>query len=186
MKALLIDGAQGDSPRNPYRQALHHRVTAIGGEVPASSNASVLQLLWAARNVSSEWDFARLVQVVEREDWQYRIRKAVRKGVEGAAEETVVTGPSMVCCVVVCRVWKAARPFECAEQTLWNLFDQERLGGHRPAPCAKADGNATLCQVAGRWSVSDPTPDFNTRGVYPHMGNHCPSLAPNYDRASEC
>jgi len=87
-------------------------------------------------------------------------------------------GKSMVCCVLVCNVWKAAGVFgeladdiNCGEQT---NYDDYALTIH-------AD---TYRQIVGSYSLE--LIDFRTQDFYAHMHEKCAALPPSYQRAEGC
>jgi len=121
--------------------------------------------------------------VVELDSWDY---KTTRNNVS-------VIGKSMVCCVYVCSIWKAAglfddigREIQCGEQTNWDdyamkLFDPNAA---RPAACATADPNNQLCQLEGKFAVN--LNNYGSKQWYPHYGEKCPSRGPDYLKPADC
>jgi hypothetical protein len=89
--------------------------------------------------------------IVEQDSWNYH---TLRNG-----QPTV--DKSMVCCVYVCNVWKAAgvfkdinSDFNCAEMTNWDdyslsIFDTVTA---RPSQCVAADPSNTNCQMEGKYT----------------------------------
>jgi hypothetical protein len=106
--------------------------------------------------------------IVEQDSWLY---ETTRYG-----EPTV--GESMVCCVYVCRGWKAAglfdeidSDFNCGELNNWddyalNIFED------------------SYQQLTGKYTLV--LNDVNTREPFVDMYETCPSFAPNYERPSDC
>jgi len=102
-------------------------------------------------------------------------------------------GPSMVCDVLVMRVWKAAGIFgkltdsiQATEFTNWdaytlNIFDSAYV---RPQQCVEADPDSQFCQLLGQYRMS--LPGYNTVTPYPHMREHCPTLPPKYIKPANC
>jgi hypothetical protein len=89
-----------------------------------------------------------------------------------------VKGRSMVCCVFVCSVWKAAGVFEsignelnCGELTNYDDYSLKIFRGD-------------YVQIAGDYGLY--LNDFRTRDMYEHMDEKCPSLPPKYERPDHC
>jgi len=87
-------------------------------------------------------------------------------------------GPSMVCCVFVCNVWKAAGLFDdideeinCAELTDYDDYRLTLLSGES-------------VQLMGDYAVT--LNDLGTRDVYEHYAEDCPTLPPDYVQPSDC
>eukprot|EP00455_Lapot_gusevi_P053136 TRINITY_DN8223_c0_g2_i2.p2 TRINITY_DN8223_c0_g2~~TRINITY_DN8223_c0_g2_i2.p2 ORF type:complete len:172 (-),score=41.76 TRINITY_DN8223_c0_g2_i2:191-706(-) len=170
----------GSTSENIFRQALQHRA----GLWP--SNASVVECFKTAQQ-QLNLNFTQLYTIVERDDWLYNTTKV---GVPAV-------GKSMVCCVFVCNIWKAAGVFgnltneiQCAEQTLWDIFsmqifDDAKMGNGRPDICKQYDPTNQLCQLTGNFTLN-LKPDVNTRPLYAHMGERCSSLGPAYIREPGC
>src|SRR5690606_21513812 len=95
-------------------------------------------------------DVRKVPTIVEQDSWNYNTTRY---------NKTVV-GKSMVCCVLVCNVWKAGGVFasinneiNCGEQTNWDdyaldLFDTTTP---RPPQCVAADPSNQLCQLEGAY-----------------------------------
>jgi hypothetical protein len=104
----------------------------------------------------------------------------------------VAQGRSLVCCVFVCGMWKAAGVFgdmtdeiQCAELTNWDDYTLSILDAPaRPAVCEAADPNNFLCQLEGQYSVI--LNDFATKSPYPFIAQRCPSQAPDYKKPFDC
>lgn len=87
-------------------------------------------------------------------------------------------GKSMVCCVFVCNMWKAAGVFgeltqdiNCAEQTNWDDYSLTIMDqGQR--------------QIIGDYSLE--LAGYSTRAPYAHMNEKCGSLPPDYIREAGC
>jgi hypothetical protein len=124
--------------------------------------------------------------IIEQDSWMYQTKRNGQPAV----------GASMVCCVFVCGVWKAAGVFadltdelNCEELTNFDvyaltLFDTEHLGNQRPKVCQTADPSNPLCQLVGKYTLV--LNNFDTRKAIPHYAEHCPSLAPNYTHPTQC
>jgi len=87
-------------------------------------------------------------------------------------------GRSMVCCMFVCSMWKAAGVFgadsdsiNCGEMTNW---DDYALTIHEP----------NYQQIIGAYSLS--LNDYHVKDFYAHMAETCPSMAPDYERDMTC
>lgn len=106
-------------------------------------------------------------------------------------------GPSMVCDVFVCSVYKAAGLYRhfgvpddqinCVEDTNWdvyalNFFNDDPT--QRPAICQQADPGSPYCYVMGAYTID--LKGFNTVTPYPHMAEHCSAQWPNYTRPANC
>ena len=110
-----------------------------------------------------------VITIPEQDTWLY----------ETTRYDQPAVGRSMVCCVFVCSTWKAAGVFgeltdsiNCAEQTNW---DDYSLNIHQP----------TYEQILGDYTMI--LNDYSSRSFYAHMGESCPSLAPNYDgKPADC
>lgn len=178
--AVLIDRILGSSHQNMFRQALAHRVNLW----PASS--TVLNTLMVAQKQQNK-TFIDLYQIPEQDSWRYN---TTRDGLNA-------TSKSMVCCVFVCNMWKAAGIFSeigneinCGEQTNWDIysmaiFNASKFGTGRPEICQKVDPLNPLCQVTGNLTFV-LVPDVNSRPLYKNMGTTCPSKGPEYIRPANC
>jgi len=130
-------------------------------------------------NISAE----SIPTIVEQDTWMYN---TTRNG-------TPTVGPSMVCCVFVCHIWKASGVFSeidnevnCAELTNWDdyaltIFDKNYV---RPQQCVYADPNNQACQLLGKHTLN--LNNYLSKDPYAHMAEHCPSLAPNYTKPNNC
>jgi len=124
-----------------------------------------------------------LPYVVEEDSWQYATTRY----------NISTVGPSMVCCVYVCNIWKSAGLFgditdeiNCAEQTNFDIYSMAIFdtSGVRPPQCVKADPNNQLCQLEGVYTLN--LNGYNSRALYAHEDESCPSLPPNYTRPANC
>jgi len=119
--------------------------------------------------------FGELMSLPEQDSWVYS------------------DGPSMVCDVFVCEMYKAGGLFgsiadqiQCTEFQNWdvetlNFFD---LNYTRPQACVEADPMLPTCQLAGKYRLR--LPGFGTVEPYPHMREHCPAVAPEFHRPAGC
>jgi hypothetical protein len=163
-----------------FRQALAHRVGLWPQDV------TVLHSLMVAMTQENK-TLPDLYMMPELDSYRYN---TTRNG-------TFTVSKSMVCCVFVCNMWKAAGVYSeidseihCGEQTNWdiysiNIFNQSKFGAGRPEVCQTADPANPLCQVTGNLTFV-LVPDVNTRPLYKGMGNSCPSKGPEYIRPSGC
>jgi len=103
------------------------------------------------------------------------------------------TGPQMVCDVFVCSMWKHAGLFgnisdeiQCTEQTNWDVYAMEFFDSEyqRPEVCVKADPDSQFCQLMGNYRMS--LPGYNSKMIFPEMGQNCPSRNPQYYRPPDC
>lgn len=179
--ALILDKLLGADNSNIFRQAINHRAGVSG--------MTVLGAFYAAnQRAGNAVLFSDLYTKVEQDSWTYNM--TWNNG-------TTTQAQCSVCCVFVCRMWKAAGLFSeidneinCGEQTLWdifsmNIYDSNKLGNNRPQVCKQADPNNNLCQLIGQVTLHGK-PDFNTRKLYKHMGEKCSSVAPDYAREPGC
>jgi len=87
-------------------------------------------------------------------------------------------GKAMVCCVFVCNIWKAAGVFgdstdqvNCGELTNYDDYVLDIF-------------QDTYTQMMGKYDLT--LNDFNTKDIFPHMAEHCPSFAPDYEKPADC
>lgn len=126
--------------------------------------------------------YGELPTLVENDSWNYN---TTRYG-------EVATGRSLVCCVLVCGMWKSAGVFgsmtddvQCGELTNWDDYALQILDAPiRPQQCITADPNNELCQLEGAYTLL--LNDFATKQPYPQMAQTCPSQAPFYSKPPQC
>jgi hypothetical protein len=106
-------------------------------------------------------------QIPEQDSWLYH---TTRYG-------SPAIGKSMVCCVFVCNMWKAAGVFSdinselnCGELTNWDDYSLTVLDSYT--------------QILGSYTLT--LNDFATKTFYPHMAEQCPSFAPDYYKPATC
>jgi len=124
-----------------------------------------------------------LPTIVEQDSFLYPMKKN---------GNTTVMAQSMVCCVFVCNVWKASGLFDiinneinCAEQTNWDVYSMTFFdSSFHPQQCLSADPNNTNCQLLGEWSLS--LNNYNSKTPFPHVGEKCASLPPDYNKDPKC
>jgi len=118
-----------------FDEALNHRLGTKGLQVPELFMTAAMQGL----------KLGELVTLVEQDEWLYN---TTRDGV-------VTQGRSMVCCVFVCSLWKAAGVFgsmsdaiNCAELTNADDYALSIMQAPSPRPpqCVQADPLNALCQ----------------------------------------
>ena len=180
--ALFLDSLFESNHENFFRQALAHRV----GLWNPTNTPSVIDSIYHGATAQNK-NFVDLYQMPEQDSYLYNTTQA------GAS----VVSKSMVCCVFVCNMWKAAGIFseignqlQCGEQTLWDiysmaLFDSSKMGEGRPQVCKDADPTNPLCQLMGNMTMV-LVPDVNTRPLYPNMGEKCAATCPAYNRPAGC
>jgi hypothetical protein len=178
--AFIIDKLTGEDNTNIFRQAINHRTGTVG--------RSVLGAFYSAVQANPSLTLPEIYVLPEQDSWDYNMT---------CNNGTTIMAKASVCCVFVCRMWKAAGIFSeigneinCGEQTLWDIFsmgiyDTTQMGANRPQVCINADPKNELCQLVGPVSLY-AKPDFNTRKLYKNMGEKCGSLAPDYVRAPGC
>jgi len=158
-----------------FNQALAHRVNG-----PADMRAA--EILYAAyqQGISTP----DLPVIVESDEWEYQTTRY---------QNTTTTGRSMVCCVFVCNIWKAAGVFgsltdeiNCAELTNWDDYALTILDPKpaRPNACVQADPANPLCQLEGEYSLV--LNNYATKAPYAHMAEKCPSEPPAYKKPADC
>jgi len=126
--------------------------------------------------------FTDLITIVEEDSWNYE-------------NEGGVSGPSMVCDVLVMRIWKAGGIFgnltdliQAGEFTNWDaysmaIFDSNYVNT-RPQQCKDADPNLPYCQIMGEFQLM--LNNWNTFEPYAHMRERCPTLPPLYQKPIGC
>ncbi|CAE7848699.1 unnamed protein product [Symbiodinium sp. KB8] len=119
--------------------------------------------------------------IVEDDNWRYNTTRYGQPAV----------GRSMVCCVFVCHIWKAAGLFEdldnevnCGELTNWDDYALDMFDTSRPEVCQQADPDNQLCQIMGKYTLN--LNNLNSKAPYAHMAEHCPSEAPLYTKPANC
>jgi len=155
---------------NMISQALNHRLNTTGLSV---SDAYAFA---GSKGIS----FTDLVTMPEQDSWIYQ-------------DDNGVTGPSMVCDVLVCAMYKAAGLFgnianeiQCTEFTNWDVYSLAIFDGNfqKPPQCVNADPSLPFCQLMGEIRMN--LPGYNTFKPFPHMRENCPSLPPSYNRPPNC
>jgi len=156
-----------------YQQTLNFRI--------GTSGLSFADINYAAHKQGIKAE--EIPPMVESDEWQYATTKYGKP----------VIAPSMVCCVFVCNIWKSSGIFSdignvvnCGELSNWDdytlaIFDSNYV---RPQACVDADPNNQACQILGEYTLN--LNNYNQKVPYQHMGEHCPSLAPNYTKPSNC
>jgi len=104
--------------------------------------------------------------IVEQDAWMYN---TTRNG-------EPAQGRSMVCCVYVCSLWKAAGVFGDDEINCGEFTNADDYG------MAIFDGEYQ--QIVGRWSLT--LNHYNIKKPFSHMAETCSSLAPDYEQKVDC
>jgi len=103
------------------------------------------------------------------------------------------SGPSMVCCVFVCAVWKSAGIFgadadqiNCGEFTNWDDYSMHIFDDNysKPPQCEAADPEEPTCQLEGEYTLIFN--NYDSKDFYPNMATQCPSKNPDYVRVPGC
>jgi len=100
-------------------------------------------------------------------------------------------GYSMVCSSFVVAMWKAAGLFDgytinAVEFTPRDIYQMTWIDPNPPVPenCKEVDPANPYCQIMGTYRMQFP--GLSTVPPYDHMNEHCPSLAPNFERSPGC
>jgi len=142
-----------------------------------SADLSLIDTYMAAAKRGMSW--SDLVTMPELDEWVFRNDNS--------------SGPSMVCDVLVMRMWKAggllgnlADEIQGAEFTNWDAYSLNLFNGDyvRPKQCVAADPESQFCQLLGKYRMS--LPDYNSVTPYAHMRERCPSLPPKYIKPEGC
>lgn len=151
-----------------YAQALNKRLGTEG------LNVKELAGYAAKQNLTLEQVMAQ----VEVEGWVY-------SGIQPR------DGVSYVCSAYVAAAYQAAGIFgsgkingpEFTPRDIYTLdiFDKNYT---KPEACAKADPDQPYCQILGKYRMVHP--GYSSVKPYAHMAEHCPSIAPTYDRPDGC
>jgi len=129
------------------------------------------------------YQHGELPTIPEQDVWLYNTTK----------HGEVTRGPSRVCCVFSCDLWKAAGVFgeladeiQCGELTNWDDYSLNLLDvpQQRPAQCVAADPTNALCQLEGSYQLH--LNEYATKAPYPHLAEKCPTLAPEYKKPNDC
>jgi hypothetical protein len=120
--------------------------------------------------------FGSLISMVEMDSWVYD------------------DGPSMVCDVFVCLLYKAAglfgelkNEFQCTEMQNWDVEVLALFNTSKSAQlpqCAAADPSLAYCQLMGSHLLD--IPGYGTVKPYRNMRNNCPALPPLFQRPDGC
>lgn len=168
----LMDSAMPSLADLFFRGAFNLRLGTTGLNLPQ------LMKLAAEKGIEAR----DVPTMVEQDGWVYN---TTRYG-------EVAEGPSMVCCVFTCSVWKHAGVFaeltdeiQCAELTNWDDFSLAVLDTPpRPPQCVAADPTNPLCQLEGDYTLL--LNDYASKVPYARMAQRCPSQAPDYERPKDC
>lgn len=156
-------------------QALNHRVGTKGDHL-----AEILKTAHD-KNIPAN----TLPAIVELDTWLYETNRYDKPAV----------GPSQVCSVFVCSMWKAAGLFKddinnkvnCSELVPWddtalNIFEKDI--SKLPSVCQNITKSGQPCQILGANQL--PIPGYNTRHTHADMYEHCSSLPPKYTKTDDC
>jgi hypothetical protein len=169
----LVEKVSWDLANQFFLQSLNLRIGTFNLTI-----AEIYQTA-ASKGITS----AALYNMVELDTYQYNTTRNGKPAV----------GPSMVCCVFVCEVWKHGGLYasinntvNCGEAANWDdyalhVFDDNYK---KPAQCQAADPTTPTCQLEGDYSLTFN--DYNTKTPVPHMGENCPSKNPYYQRPPGC
>jgi hypothetical protein len=126
---------------------------------------------------------ATLYDMVELDTYQYNTTRNGKPAV----------GPSMVCCVFVCEVYKHGGLYasindtvNCGEAANWDVYALHLFDDNykKPSQCQAADPTTPTCQLEGDYSLTFN--NYNTKTPVAHMGENCPSKDPYYNRPPNC
>jgi hypothetical protein len=140
-----------------YNQAWNKRLGTVG--------LHTAQLYQAAAETNQITSRA-IPTIVEQDEWTYN---TTRYGVPAE-------GPSLVCCVFVCNMWKASGLFgdmdiNCAEQTNLDDYSLQIF-------------ESSFTQIMGKYTLD--LNRFNSKIPFPHMAETCASLGPYYQQGPQC
>jgi hypothetical protein len=163
----ILEGIMPAEVNNLFGQAMNKRLNTTG--------LNIADLAAEAANQGKTFD--TLMAEVEVEGWLY---------------EGMYPTPhrSYVCSAYVTAMYKAsglisdieATEFSPADLIALNVFDKNY---NRPAECVEADPEGYgYCQFIGRFRLYFD--NYSTIDPYPHMDEHCPSVAPEYIRTPGC
>jgi hypothetical protein len=162
----LVDRLSKAIADKMYNQALTHRVNKPWGTF--NTTAQIYQYAYQQLNLT----FEELVILPEQDSWVYS------------------DGPSMVCDVFVCSMWKAAGLFgdvaddiQCTELTPRDVYSMNVLDtnpANRPQICQQTDPQLPFCQLGGKYQLQ--LPGFGTVQPYANMNQNCPGTPPIYAR----
>lgn len=171
----VIEGFAYNVTRQMLGQALNHRVGTQG--------LSIAEVLKAAHDKGIPAN--TLPEMVELDSWLYETHRYGEPAV----------GPSAVCSVFVCQMWKAAGLFKdtihndvnCTELVPWddvslNIFEKDV--SKLPSACQNITKNGQPCQILGNYEL--PILGYSSRPAHEHMYEHCSSLPPKYAKTDDC
>jgi len=154
----LVDRMSPQASNILYNQAFNHR---LGTQDLGTSD------LYYESEVNQNIKSIDLPTIVEDDNWEYT---TTRYG-------EITTDKAIICCVHVCRMWKAAGLFDeyemnCGEFGNYGAYTQTML----------ADEGTV--QILGNYGFS--LVGVDTRDPYDHMYEKCPSHAPDFERPDDC
>jgi len=125
----------------------------------------------------------QLYSMVELDSYQYNTSRNGKPAV----------GPSMVCCVFVCQVYKHGGLFQnitneinCGEFANWDIYALHLFDDNykKPTQCVTADPTTPTCQLEGDYSLQFN--NYNSKTPVAHMAEKCESKNPYYNRSANC
>lgn len=138
-------------------------------------NITELAIESGKRNMSISDSMA----IVEQDGWKY----------SGMYHD----GEAMVCSAFVTAMWKAGGLFgdlevnavEWGPKDVYQVdFFNKNYINERPQQCKDADPNEHFCQLLGKYRFTFP--GYSSVKPYAHMNDHCPSIAPDFERPEGC
>lgn len=172
----LLTKALGTTP-SLWNNAMAQRLGASdgSGDVTFGMTTQDLFAVAEARNLS----MTDLVEMPESDAYVYP-----RPG-GSCARKAGCTGPSSVCNVFVCRMWKAGglfdADFNCGEQVPLDTYEMDIFdkSPQLSAACRAADPMFTqYCQILGKYRLE--LPRFSSVKPFTGMRERCPSKGPAY------
>lgn len=161
----IIDRADPDLSNLFWNQALNHRLNTEG--------LNTAQIWQEAANQGM--DSREVPTIVEQDEWLYKTTKYVH-GNEGEMVE--VEDRAMVCCVWVASLWKAAGVFDNIDQQM-NAGEQTNVDDYMLTIFEDS-----YTQILGAYTLDLNA--FQTREPFPHMGEQCGGMPPDYKEHANC
>ena len=191
---ITLSNHRVDTEQDNWPGPLSHQLVEVGFALVERVSAFIAKRMWVdAFNkrlggsfngtvetynaaASAGISFGALISMVELDKWVYE------------------DGPSMVCDVFACLMYKAGGLFgdlkdevQCTEMQNWDVeviaFFNTSKSAQFPQ-CAVADPSLTYCQLMGTHLLA--IPGYGTVKPYPNMRNHCPALPPLFLRPDGC
>jgi hypothetical protein len=117
--------------------------------------------------------------IVQKDDWKF--------------DQFYHDGNAYVCSSYVAALWKAGGLFDDLEidavewgpKDLYQVqFFDPNVKENRSQVCKDADPEGSFCQLLGKYRMTFP--GYNSIKPYSHMNDKCPSIAPTFERPSDC